>query len=398
MANNSIDKKSTAYKRAIQFIIAFGFVSLFADVTYEGARGIVGLYLGVLGASGAAVGLIAGGGELLGYVFRLLSGWLADKFKLRWSIVIAGYLVNLIAVPLLAVAGHLGLAVILVFAERTGKAIRGPVKDAMLSNASTSTGIGWGFGLHEAMDQAGATLGPLITAGILYRTGNQFAWAFGILAIPAFLSLASLAVARIRFPDPENLETKKPGLTFKNFDKNYWAYMAFSAVFAAGFADFALIAFHLGKTHVVSEPLIPVFYSLAMVTDGIAALVLGKMFDRIGLKTLIIASLLSAGSAPLCFLGGTYGIIGGLVLWGIGMASQESVMRAVITTLVSKERRATAHGLQNAVFGLSWFAGSALLGVLYDISILSLAIVSAALQVISVILLLWVGRKSGDQD
>ena len=393
MSGNPIDKSNPAYKRAIQFIIAFGFVSLFADVTYEGARGIIGLYLGVLGASGATVGLIAGGGELLGYAFRLLSGWLADKLKLRWSIVIAGYLINLVAVPLLAVAGHLGFAVVLIFAERTGKAIRGPVKDAMLSNASTSTGIGWGFGLHEAMDQAGATLGPLITAGMLYRTGNQFAWAFGVLAIPALLSLASLTFARLRFPDPENLETKKPELRVRNFDKNYWFYMAFSAVFAAGFADFALIAFHLGKTHVISEPLIPVFYSLAMVTDGIAALILGKMFDRLGIRALLLATLLSAGSAPLCFLGGTSGIVAGLILWGIGMASQESVMRAVITTLVSKERRATAHGLQNAVFGLSWFAGSALLGVLYDISILSLVIVSVSLQIISIFLLLLVNRN-----
>ncbi len=389
-----LEKNGPAYKKAIQFIIAFGFVSLFADVTYEGARSIIGVYLGVLGATGAAVGIIAGTGELLGYVFRLFSGILADKWKLRWSIVIAGYLINLIAVPLLALAGHLAFAIVLVFAERIGRAIRAPVRDAMLSNASTSTGIGWGFGLHEAMDQAGATLGPLITAGMLYLKGNDFAWAFGILAIPAIFSLTSLSVAKWKFPNPENLETKKTGLTFKNFDRSYWIYMAFSAVFAAGFADFALVAFHLGKTQTVSDSFIPVLYAVAMVSDGIAALVLGKLFDRIGLWALIIASLLSAASTPLCFFGNQTGIIFGLVLWGIGMASQESVMRAVITTLISKERRATGHGLQNAVFGISWFIGSAVLGILYDISLFSLVIFSSGLQALSVLfLILLKGRK-----
>lgn len=387
-------KYDASYKRAIQFIIAFGFVSLFADVTYEGARGIIGIYLGVLGASGAAVGLIAGTGELLGYTFRLFSGWFSDKMKLRWGIVITGYSINLLAVPLLALTGHLGFAVVLVFAERIGRAIRAPVRDAMLSNASTGTGVGWGFGLHEAMDQAGATLGPLITAGMLYLKGNDFAWAFGILAIPALLSLASLVYARWKFPHPENLEIKKPGITFKNFDRNYWVYMAFSAVFAAGFVDFALVAFHLGKTHTVSESFIPVLYSIAMVSDGIAALLLGKMFDKIGLKSLVLASILSAASTPLCFLGNQYSVIAGLILWGIGMASQESVMRAVITTLVSKERRATAHGFQNAVFGISWFTGSAVLGVLYDSSILALVTVSSGLQVLSVIFLYFISRNN----
>jgi MFS family permease len=382
---NILNKKTDpAYRNAIRFIIAFGFVSLFADVTYEGARGIIGAYLGILGASGAAVGIIAGTGELLGYSLRFFSGWISDRLKLGWSIVFLGYLVNLVAVPLFALAGHLSFAIVLVFAERIGRAIRAPVRDAMLSNAATNTGVGWGFGLHEAMDQAGATLGPLITAGILYWKGNDYAWAFGLLAIPALFALSSLLYARLKFPYPENLEVKKQVLTTRSFDKNYWQYMVFSAIFAAGFADFALVAFHLGKTHIVNDPAIPLLYSLAMVTDGIAALILGKLFDRIGMKTLAISSLLSAASIPLCFLGNLPGIIAGLILWGIGMASQESIMRAVVTTLVQKERRAMGHGLQNAVFGISWFAGSALLGIIYDISIPAMVAVSAGLQLLSI--------------
>jgi MFS family permease len=393
LMNIQVKKSDPAYRHAIQFIIAFGFVSLFADVTYEGARGIIGAYLGILGASGAAVGIIAGTGELLGYSLRFFSGWISDRLKLGWSIVILGYLVNLVAVPLFALAGHLSFAIVLVFAERIGRAIRAPVRDAMLSNAATNTGVGWGFGLHEAMDQTGATLGPLITAGILYWKGNDYAWAFGLLAIPALLALSSLLFARIKFPDPENLEVKKTVISTQNFDRNYWRYMVYSAVFAAGFADFALVAFHLGKTHVINDPVIPLLYSLAMITDGIAALILGKLFDRIGIKTLIISSLLSAASIPLCFLGNISWIVAGLILWGIGMASQESIMRAVVTTLVAKERRALGHGLQNAVFGISWFAGSVLLGVIYDISVPVMVVFSAGLQLVSIPVLSFIIRK-----
>ncbi len=163
--------------------------------------------------------------------------------------------------------------------------------------------------------------------------------------------------------------------------------MAFSAVFAAGFVDFALIAFHLSKTHILNDPFIPVLYSLAMLADGLAALLLGKMFDKSGLKTLVVATLLSAAATPLCFLGNYILVIPGLILWGIGMASQESVMRAVVTSLISSDRRATAHGMQNAIFGIAWFIGSVIMGMLYDISVVTLVIVSTGLQIISVFLL-----------
>lgn len=127
-----------------------GVVSLFADMTYEGARSITGPYLAVLGASGTVVGLVAGFGELVGYGLRLASGYLSDRTGQYWSFTILGYAINLLAVPLLALADRRDLAVVLIVAERAGRAIRTPARDAMLSHAGGQTGLGWGFGLKES--------------------------------------------------------------------------------------------------------------------------------------------------------------------------------------------------------------------------------------------------------
>ena len=226
-----------------------GLVSLFADMTYEGARSIAGPFLAILGAGGTAVGLVAGTGELVGYGLRLVSGYLADRTGRPWMITIIGYAVNLAAVPLLALAGRWEWAAGLMIAERIGKAIRTPARDAMLSHATHQIGRGWGFGLHEAMDQIGAVLGPLGMAAVIYFQ-KGYSFGFAILAIPAGLALSTLLVARIRYPRPSELEpASAPELTgaqvFPRPSGGTWGPSAFVA---AGFADFPLIAYHLKRT------------------------------------------------------------------------------------------------------------------------------------------------------
>jgi len=175
-------------------------------MTYEAARSITGPYLALLGASGIFVGIVAGFGELVGYALRLLSGYLVDKTGQYWGIPIVGHGINMVAVSLLALAGHWELAVYFIIAERMGKAIRTSARDAMLSHATAEMGRGWGFGMHEAFDQVGAMLGPLIVAAVLYFNGS-YQTGFAILAIPAVLALSVLLAARMLYPTPRDLET-----------------------------------------------------------------------------------------------------------------------------------------------------------------------------------------------
>jgi len=379
---------------ALKFVVLLGVVSLFADMTYEGARSITGPYLAVLGASATVVGLVAGFGELIGYGLRLVSGYLSDRTGRYWAITLVGYAVNMLAVPLLALAGNWEIAALLIVAERTGKAIRTPARDAMLSHATSEIGRGWGFGLHEAMDQIGAVLGPLIVAAVLYVRGD-YQTGFVLLLIPALLALGVLVAARLIYPHPGELEVDIPAPATRGFSRVFWLYLAAVGLIAAGYADFPLIAYHFEKAATVSASWIPIFYAIAMGVDALAALVFGWLFDRFGLTILVVVALLSALFAPLVFLGGFALALLGMALWGIGMGAQESIMRAAIAGMIPPDRRGTAYGVFNTGYGVFWFAGSALMGVLYDRSLPLLIVFSVIAQLAAIPLLLLVRNRPG---
>lgn len=370
-------------KKALIFIVLLGIVSLLADMTYEGARSITGPYLAILGSSALVVGLVAGLGELLGYSLRLVSGYLTDRTQRYWALTILGYVVNLLAVPLLALAGSWQIAAVLVIVERMGKALRTPPRDVMLSHATSSVGYGWGFGLHEALDQIGAITGPLLVALILYWQGSYQA-SFAFLLLPALLALATLIISRFLYPHPHELEVEIPHLETKGFHRTYWIYMVAAALIAIGFADFPILAFHFQKTGVLSPAMIPIFYAVAMGVDAVAALTFGRLFDRIGVLSLALATGISSLFAPLVFLGNREWVLLGMVLWGVGMGAQESVMRAAIPALSPFKRRGVAYGLFNTIFGVSWFVGSFLMGFLYDLNPAYLVVISMASQIMAI--------------
>lgn len=386
-------KKRVGIRPAMLFIVLIGVVSLFADMTYEGARSITGQFLGSLGASGAIVGFVAGFGELAGYAIRFLSGLLADRTGRYWTITISGYVINLIAVPLLALAGRWEIAACLMITERIGKGIRNPVRDAMLSHATSEVGRGWGFGLHEAMDSTGAMIGPLIVAAVLYSKGG-YRTGFAFLLGPAVLAIGVLICAMFLYPRPSELEVNVPELETGGLPPVYWIYLGAMALAAAGYVDFPLIGYHFEKTMVVSRNWTPVFYSVAMGVSAITSLVLGRLFDKVGIQVIIVSVLLSSVFAPLVFLGGfSLGLVG-MALWGVGMGAHESVMRAAVAGMAPRDRRATAYGIFNAGYGIFWFLGSFLMGVLYDISIPYLVAFSMASQFAAAPLFFAVKRKS----
>ncbi|MEI8349580.1 MAG: MFS transporter [Candidatus Omnitrophota bacterium] len=378
---------------ALKFIILLGVVSLFSDVTYQGMRSISGPYFAILGASAAAVGIVSGFGELIGYALRLVSGYISDKTKKYWTITFIGYAINLLAVPLLALAHRWEIAAMLIIMERTGKAIRAPARDAIISHAAKQVGQGWGFGLHKAMDQVGALSGPLIVAAVLYAKGGYRA-GFLTLAIPAFLALAVLLVARFIYPEPRDFDPVNIKIEKKGLPKIFWIYLAGTACIAAGYADFPLIAYHFKKTAIVSDNWIPVFYSVAMAAGALAALIFGRLFDKLGIVVLVLVVVLSVFFAPLVFFGGFNLALLGMVFWGIGMAAQESIMRAAVAGMVSPGKRGSAYGIFNTGYGIFWFLGSALIGILYDHSILSLVIFSVVMQLVSVPIILLAYKKS----
>jgi MFS family permease len=379
--------------RAFRFVLLIGVVSFFADFVYEGARSVNGPYLAVLGASATLVGIIAGFGELLGYGLRLVSGPLSERTGQFWPITIFGYVVQMAAVPLLAWAPNWKIAGLLIVLERVGKAIRNPPRDVMLSHASKDIGLGFGFGLHEAMDQAGALIGPLVVAVILARHGT-YRDAFAVLLIPAIATLCFLILARILYPKPEDLEVKPTAVEASGLPRVFWVYMAGAALVAAGFADFSLIAFHFQKASIVPSLWIPIFYSVAMAASGLGSLVFGRLFDRTGIRILVPLTLIGAASAPLVFLGGFWLALTGVALWGLGMGVHESIIPAAVATMVPQQRRPSAYGIFTGVYGVFWFIGSVIIGRLYDVSLSALLVFSVATQLIAIPIFVAVRRTN----
>lgn len=384
---NDTEQHGAGWRRgAVAFIVLLGTVSLFGDMTYEGGRSIAGPYLAQFGASGLLVGFVGGFGEFIGYALRFVSGYLGDRTGQYWPIVFTGYAFNLFALPLLALAGGLPMVILLLILERVGKGLRTPIRDAMLARAAETKGLGWGFGLHEAMDQTGAMIGPLGIALIL-ALGGVYRDGFAFLGIPAVISYAVLVVARLRYP-PSNKLTIRPRLPKRfGFGRAYWRFTLAAALLSAGYADFALIAFHFDKATVVPPFWIPIFYAIAMGTAGAASLVSGSWFDRRGMIVPAVGLGIAAFAAPLVFLGGFDAAIAGVAIWGIGMGIQDSVLKAVIGGMVATDLRATAYGLFDLVRGTAWFAGSLLLGFLYDANIFALSVISVVLQLAAIVIM-----------
>jgi MFS family permease len=354
-------------RRAYAVILLFGIVSLFGDMIYEGARSVAGPYIYILGGSAFVVAFVAGFGEFVGYGLRLVSGYVADSTRHYWALTFIGYGM-LIAVPFLALAGSWEIAAVLYIIERMGKGIRAPAKDAILSNVTVTVGRGWGFAIHEAMDQVGAIAGPLIFSAVFLMQGD-YRGGFVLLLIPFVLMMAALFITRMKAPVPEEMEMAS-GSSGKNLSSRALIpYGAFTALTMAGFAVFPLIAFHYSSTAIVPYAQIPLFYAIAMGADAVVALVAGRLYDRHGLIILAAAPVLSI-AIPFFAFGTLYAsALLGALLWGSVMGIQETILRAAVADYTAVSKRGMAYGIFNTIYGASWFAGSLLLGWIYEVSI-----------------------------
>jgi predicted MFS family arabinose efflux permease len=390
----TVRQRITQASPALKFVLLVGVMSFFADFTYEGSRSIIGPYLGTLGVGALGIAVITGFGEFLGYGLRLVSGRRADATGGYWPITIGGYVLQMSVVPLLALAGNWQVAALLIILERVGKATRNPPRDAMLSHAAKEMGYGWGFGVHEALDQFGAMFGPLLVALVLAVSNHDYKIAFAALAVPAVITLSLVLVARMFYPRPQDLSAGPAEVTTTGLPRVFWIYLGGAALVAAGFADFPLIAYHFQQASTVSVPLVPVFYAVAMAVSGTGSLIFGRLFDRAGIGVLIPLTVVAAAYAPLVFLGGFWAALIGVSLWGLGMGVHESIIPAAVAPMISPDRRASAYGLFTGVYGIAWMLGSIAIGALFYVSLTAVAIFAVVAQLAAIPLILIVRRRT----
>ncbi len=388
----------TSKKKAVMFILLLGVVSLFADMTHESARSINGPFMSMLGASAFVVGLAGGLGEFVGYALRFITGYIADKTKTYWLLTIIGYAINLFAVPLMAIAWNWQIAFLLVVVERFGKAFKNPPRDVMLSFATKEVGRGKGFGLHKAIDQIGAIVGPLSIALVLFLKPNGYRLGYTFLLIPAVVAMVVLFMAMARYPNPSAMEEDSQEVPEQvkhensgKLDKRFWIYSVFVGLTMMGFAHFMIISYHFIKSGVLSESLIPIVFAVAMGAEGLSGLGVGRIYDRIGYRSIVIIPLLAIVVTPLVFSFGYAFAIAGMILWGVVLGIQDTVLRASVADMIRPESRGKAYGLFNIFYGGAWLVGSAAMGALYDVSIPYMVIFSVVLEIASIpfMLYLW---------
>lgn len=387
-------KKNDIKKQALAFLLFLGIISMLSDFTHEGARSIYGTYLGLIGVSAFMVSFVSGLGEFISQSLRVFTGLIADKTKKYWLMMIGGYALNLLAIPFLMFvdASAWQVAILLILLERIGKGIRAPAKSALTSFTTGQLGVGKAFALQEALDQFGAFLGPLFVFLILnINKGSElsgYQLSFGLLGIFAVATLVLLVIAKHKYPNPDQFETKTIERGFKGNKAFVWYMMAVCFI-AVGFIDYPLLAYHIGTTSSIDVIYVPLLYSVAMGIDALSALLFGYLYDKIGIKALQISTLISLAFAPVFFMvNGTIAIIAGIIIWGISMGALESILKAVIATIISKDKRATAYGIFNSVFGASWFLGSMAVGWLYGYSLLAVVIFTAVSECIALVLLI----------
>ncbi|MDN4171681.1 MFS transporter [Nocardioides sp. SOB77] len=383
-------------------VVAFGLVSLCADMVYEGMRAVAGPFLGELGASALTVGIVTGAGEAVALVLRLATGPWADRSGRHWRLTVVGYAMTAVCVPLLAVAPALGaagvgVAATLILLERAGKAVRSPAKSALLARMATSTGRGRGFAVHKAMDQVGAFAGPLLLAGTAAVTGLLWP-GLALLAIPGAVCLLLLAQLRRRVPavaepDPEEADGPRagaagpPGLARRtlgaDLPREFHLFSLAAALATAGLMTFGVISFRFVQDGLVTLAAVPLVYALAMAVEAVAALATGDLFDRYGGRVLLLVPPVVAAVPPLVFGPTLAAVLGGVVLWGVATGVLDSTVKAYVAGLVPAGRRATAYGVFAAVQGLGALAGGVLAGALATGRPVLLALVVGALQVAS---------------
>jgi len=383
-------------------VIAFGLVSLFADMVYEGMRAMSGPLLGSLGASALTVGIITGLGEGVALVLRLATGAWADQSGRHWRLTVVGYGLTAVSVPLLALTPFLGVAGLavattLILLERTGKAIRSPAKSALLAGMATSTGRGAGFGVHKALDQVGAFAGPLLLAGVAAATGLLWP-GFALLAVPGLLAQlrrrAPIATRTRQQGDEEAAAPSRTALAAvraaafgSDLPRPFHVFSLACALMTAGLMTFGVMSFRFVEDGLMTAAVVPLVYALAMAVEAVAALVTGRLFDRRGGRVLLGVPVLVAAVPLLVFADRLWVVLGGVVVWGLATGVLDSTVKAYVADLVPSSRRATAYGVFAAVQGLGAIGGGVLAGALVTDHVPVLAVTIAVLQVLAVVLL-----------
>ena len=376
-----------------------GIVSMLGDIVYESGRGIAPDYLYFLGASALLVGLTSGVGELVGYGMRLVSGPLADRSHAYWLFIFLGYGL-ILAIPMMGFTNSIWIVMSLVIAERLGKALRSPSRDAVVSVVSKGMGSGKAFGLHEFIDQIGAVVGPAFVGFIMLRTANNFSFSLQLLFPFYFLMMAVLYLTYHRIRGAVEEVRRQTTAIEGKLSRGFWVYSGAVLMNTIGLMPIALILYNGAKILESGGQLwlVPFLYVIVQLVDAPMALISGHIYDKIGIKLLALPFALSVLPFTFQFFVGLPGVILACIAYGLVLGMQESTYRAAITDIVPLGKRGSAYGFFNVMLGAGTFVSGVVFGFMLDVSVSPLSILSFVViaQILAIFLLLNAWHKENE--
>ena len=339
-----------------------------------------------MGLTSAGVGTIIGLAELGGWLARPIGGLLTDRFGRADLIVRAGY-AALLVVPLMAIAPSWEVLAVLVFAERLARGLRIPPRDAMLARLRGEVRSGIAFGLHELLDQIGAAGGPMLIAlGLLLHDGEV-----RTALLYSLIPYAALLFVLTKLP---SYTVERPTGRGEYRGKSLGLYVLAASLNVAGLIPVQLLLYRISQVAGEGSWLIPAAYTLAMVTDAVAAPLLGRLYDRFGASTIALAMLLSV-TPPLFVTYSIEELLLASALAGVVIGAQESIYRAAVAELAGVMKIGTAYGLFGLGIGLGSAAAGLGFGWMMDLGLgrFHLLAYAAAFQTASILLLMRSRRK-----
>ena len=387
-------------RKAYVAVMLMGVVSMLGDIVYESGRGIAPDYLYFLGASALLVGLTSGIGELVGYGMRLVSGPLADRSHAYWLFIFLGYGL-ILAIPLMGLTNSIWLIIALVIAERLGKALRSPSRDAVVSVVSRGMGSGKAFGLHEFIDQIGAVAGPAFLGFMMIWTGNNFSLSLQSLFPFYLLMMAVLYLTYRKIRGTVEEIRRQTTATNEKLSRGFWIYSGAVLMNTVGLMPVALILYNGAKILESGGQLwlVPFLYVVVQLIDAPMALFSGYIYDKVGIRFLVVPFALSVLPFVFQSLVGLPGAILSCASYGLVLGMQESTYRAAVTDIVPLGRRGSAYGFFNVLLGVGTFISGAAFGYMLDASVSPLLILGFVVvaQVAAIALLLGAKLKKREQ-
>jgi len=377
----------------LKLIILIGIVSFFADMTYESARSIIPQYFTyVLSGSVFALGIVIGFGDFLGYSFRFVSGKISDKTRNYWGMMFLGYVINLFAVPLIALANNYIIASILIIMERVGRATRIPPRDYVISTLGSEKKIGSAFAIQNILDQAGAVMGPLIISVLLfYNYGYRNA--FLLLAIPAILSISFLFISYKYSKSKKNFETPKK---IENGIKNRHLIYYFVGIGLSAAGIFHISFILVLAQRFLEQYIVTLIFTLAMVGEGVFGFIFGVAYDKIGKEIIVIGPVLAMLLISMINFHNVWVYMFLGLLFGAFTGINDVVTRSIVASYIEEEHRGTIFGLLNTSYGYGLLASGIFIGYFFN-QINIIIIYTVILQILSIIALLKFFKKVNNE-